>query len=87
MSASIKNLDENTYRNLKAEAVRHGMTISEAANEAINHWIAKKRLTPQRDTERMQEAARQMDALRARNLSEWSGVETVRRWRDINSHC
>jgi hypothetical protein len=82
MSVSIKDLDEDTYRNLKAEAIRHGLKISDAATEAFRLWIASKRQTHQRDEERMRRAASDMDALRSESKTEWSGVEEIRRWRD-----
>jgi len=82
MSVSIKDLDENTYRNLKAEAVRHGMKVSEAATEAFRLWLASKRQTRQRDTERMRRAAEEMDSLRSQGTTSWSGAEEIRRWRD-----
>ena len=82
MSVSIKDLDENAYRNLKAEAIRHGMKVSEAATEAFRLWVASKRQTRERDTERMRKAAKEMDALRGESESGWSGVEEIRRWRD-----
>ena len=82
MSVSIKDLDENAYRNLKAEAIRHGMRVSEAATEAFRLWVASKRQTRQRDRERMRRAAEDMDRLRSEAGAEWSGAEEIRRWRD-----
>jgi hypothetical protein len=82
MSVSIKDLDENAYRNLKAEAVRSGMKVSDAATEAFRLWVASKRQTRQRDRERMREAAADMDRLRGEGGAAWSGAEEIRRWRD-----
>jgi len=82
MSVSIKDLDENAYRNLKAEAIRHGMKVSDAATEAFRLWVASKRQTRQRDEERMRNAAKDMDALRGEGKAGWSGAEEIRRWRD-----
>jgi hypothetical protein len=82
MSVSIKDLDENAYRNLKAEAIRNGMKVSDAATEAFRQWVASKRQTHQRDVERMRNAAKDMDELRQSNRIEWSGVEEIRRWRE-----
>jgi len=82
MSVSIKDLDENAYRNLKAEAIRSGMRVSDAATEAFRQWVASKRQTHQRDVERMRNAAKDMDELRQSNRIEWSGVEEIRRWRE-----
>jgi hypothetical protein len=82
MSISIKDLDENVFRNLKAEAVRHGMRIGDAATEAFIMWVASKREAKMRDRERMLNAAKDMDELRSENKVEWSGAEEVRKWRD-----
>lgn len=82
MSVSIKDLDENTYRNFKAEAIRHGMKVSDAATEAFRLWVASKRQTRQRDEERMRSAAKDMDTLRSGGETGWSGAEEIRRWRD-----
>jgi len=82
MSVSIKGLDENAYRNLKAEAIRHGMRVSDAATEAFRLWVASKRQTRQRDIERMRKAAKDMDTLRSEGKATWSGAEEIRRWRD-----
>ncbi len=81
MSVSIKDLDENVYRNLKAEAIRQGMKVSDAATEAFRLWVASKRQMRQRDVERMRDAAKDMDALRESG-AKWSGAEEIRRWRD-----
>ena len=82
MSISIKDLDENAYRNLKAEAVRRGMRVSEAATEAFRLWVASKRQDRVRDQGRMLNAAKDIDALRREHEEKWSGVEEIRKWRD-----
>ncbi len=82
MSVSIKDLDENAYRVLKAEAVRRGMKVSDAATEAFRQWVAANKLGRQRDVERMRAAARDMDELRGVGEAKWSGAEEIRRWRD-----
>jgi len=35
LSARIKDMNENAFRNLKAEAARQGMKINDAATEAF----------------------------------------------------
>lgn len=82
VSVSIKDVDENAYRNLKAEAIRHDMRVGEAATEAFRLWVASKRQTRQRDEERMRKAAEEMDKLRMEGRVSWSGVEEIRKWRD-----
>ncbi len=82
MSISIKDMDENTFRNLKAEAVRRGIKISDAATEAFRLWVALKRQDKVRDQERMKNAAKDIDALRSEGETVWSGATEVRKWRD-----
>jgi hypothetical protein len=81
MSISIKDLDESAFRNLKAEAVRRGMRIGDAATEAFRAWVASQRQVRVKDRERMLTAAHDMDALRTSSAG-WSGVEEIRKWRD-----
>ena len=82
MSVSIKDVDENAFRNLKAEAVRIGIRIGEAASEAFRMWVASKKPSKLRDRDRMLEAAKDMDKLRVEYKREWSGVAEIRKWRD-----
>ena len=82
MSVSIKDVDENTFRNLKAEAVRLGIRVGDAASEAFRMWVASKRQNELRDRERMLKAAKDMDKLRFGYKGEWSGVAEIRKWRD-----
>jgi hypothetical protein len=82
MSVSIKDLDEDAYRNLKAEAVRSGMKVSDAATEAFRQWVALKRQNRHRDEQRMRNAAADIDALRNTGAEDWSGAKEIRRWRD-----
>jgi hypothetical protein len=82
MSVSIKDVDENTYRNLRAEATRHGMRVGDAATEAFRLWVASKRQAKQRDEERMRHASEDMDNLRKTDNANWSGAEEIRKWRD-----
>jgi len=82
MSVSIKDIDEDAFRNFKAEAVRMGLKIGDAATEAFRMWVASKRQTRIRDRGRMIEAARDMDELRTSSGKGWSGAEEIRKWRD-----
>jgi len=82
MSVSIKGVDENAFRNLKAEAVRFGMKVGEAATEAFRMWVASKRQSRVKDRGRMLEAVRDMDHLRSEGGEGWSGAEEIRRWRE-----
>lgn len=40
MNTTIRNLDEEVYRELKARAARSGRTIGEAVNEAVRFYLA-----------------------------------------------
>lgn len=40
MDTTIRNLDEETYRELKARAARGGRTIGETVNEAVRFYLA-----------------------------------------------
>ncbi|MFQ6074634.1 MAG: hypothetical protein ACE5Z5_00670 [Candidatus Bathyarchaeia archaeon] len=82
MSVTIKDVDEGVFRNFKAEAVRHGLRMGEAASEAFRLWIAFKRCGRVRDRRRMLRAAEDMDGLRKKSARGWSGVEEIRRWRE-----
>jgi plasmid stability protein len=41
MDTTIRNLDEHTYRALKARAALTGRTIGETVNEAIRVYLAR----------------------------------------------
>ena len=40
MDRTIRNLDEDVYRQLKARAALHGTTVGELMNEALRAWLA-----------------------------------------------
>jgi hypothetical protein len=42
----IKKIDQRTLRDLKAEAVRRGLTLGEVFKEAANLWLARRQETP-----------------------------------------
>jgi len=41
MDRTIRNLDEDVYRQLKARAALRGTTVGELMNEAIRVWLAR----------------------------------------------
>jgi len=41
MDRTIRNLDEDVYRQLKARAALRGATVGELMNEAIRAWLAR----------------------------------------------
>lgn len=83
LGVTIKELDENVFRNFKAEAVRRGFKISEAATEAFRLWILFKKYGRVRDQTRMSRAAKYMDELRQKSAKRWSGVKEIRKWREL----
>jgi hypothetical protein len=42
MDTTIRKLDPNVYRRLKAVAALNNITVGNAVNEAMKLWIAKK---------------------------------------------
>lgn len=82
MTVTIKDVDENSYRNFKAEAARRGMNLSEAATEAFRLWTNSKRFKRVRNTGKMEKAAENMDELRKKSNESWSGSEEIRKWRE-----
>ena len=41
MDTTIRELDENVYRQAKAKAALKGMSIGRAVNEALRRWLAE----------------------------------------------
>lgn len=83
MTISIKDVDEASFRYLKAEAVRKGLKVGQAASEAFRLWVANENKTRMKDVRRMTAAAVDMDKLRSEvGRSEWSGSREIRKWRD-----
>jgi ribosomal protein S8 len=39
MDTTIRNIDENVYRKLKAKAMLEGLSVGEAVTEAIKTWL------------------------------------------------
>lgn len=48
MDTTIRNLDETTYRELKARAALTGRTIGEVLNEAIRSYLSRPELLSKR---------------------------------------
>jgi hypothetical protein len=57
MIVNFKDIDEDAYKNLKAEAIRHNIKIGQAATESFRLWVVSKKQNCQRDEKRMREAA------------------------------
>lgn len=82
MSITIKDVDKGLYRNFKAEAARRGLKISEAADEAFRLWANFKRPERIRNRAKIKAASEDIDKLREKSRSEWSGAEEIRKWRE-----
>jgi plasmid stability protein len=48
MNTTIRNIDEKTYRALKARAALSGKTMGEMINEAIQAYLARTEFLPRR---------------------------------------
>ena len=48
MDRTIRNLDEDVYRQLKARAALRGTTVGELMNKAIRAWLARPESRPGR---------------------------------------
>jgi hypothetical protein len=83
-SILLKKIDKNIFRRFKAEAIREGLTVSEAAQEALEQWTRSKRFRKIKDVSRMKKAAEHMDATRTPS-GDWSAVEEIRKWRDTRA--
>lgn len=42
-SITIKNIDEKLYQEFKAEAIRRGLRVSDAINEAMREWLIRRK--------------------------------------------
>lgn len=80
---TIKEIDENVFRNFKAEAIRHGLKVGEATTEAFRLWVLFKKYGRVRNRARMLRAAKHMDELRRKSEGRWSGTEEIRKWREL----
>ncbi|MGH7540071.1 MAG: FitA-like ribbon-helix-helix domain-containing protein [Gemmatimonadota bacterium] len=73
MDTTIRNLDEGTYRRLKARAALEGRTIGDVVNEAIRAFLARPErhrrtrsladLRPEEYPEGNEELSREIDAV------------------------
>ena len=50
MDTTIRNLDEDAYRSLKAKAALDGKTIGQAMSEAMRAYVARPDFTAKRGT-------------------------------------
>lgn len=81
----IRDADEETFRNLKSEAMKAGLKVGEAASQAFRLWVQQRRLQRVRDIDRLRKAAEVMDWNRAKLMQreDWSAVEVIRKWREL----
>jgi len=83
-SIVIKNADEDAFRRLKAEAIKKGIKIGQAASQAFRLWVQESELRPLKDLRRLKEAAKAIEDSRSRlqMIEGWSSVEVIRSWRE-----
>ena len=83
-SIVIKDVDKNTFRSLKAEAIKKGMKIGQAASQAFRLWVQESELKPLKDLDRLKEAAEAIEEgrMKLQPLEGWSSVEVIRSWRE-----
>ena len=81
----IKEVNEETFRSLKAEAIKAGLKVGEAASQAFRLWVQQRSLQRVKDIDRMRNAAEVMDRNRVKlgEHKEWSSVEVIRKWREL----
>ncbi len=77
----LKNVDEGIFRLFKAEAVKEGANIGEAAEKAFAQWIKSRKLQKVKERDRMKRAIEHMDTARTTS-GRWSAAKEIRRWRD-----
>ncbi len=84
----IKGVDDSAYRNLKGEAMKAGLKVGEAASQAFRLWVRQRIQQRVKDVDRMKEAARNMDTIRAslKKVEGWSSVGVIRKWRELRRH-
>ncbi|NVM30232.1 MAG: hypothetical protein HWN65_15415 [Candidatus Helarchaeota archaeon] len=80
MNVTIKGVKENLYRIFKAEAIKKGITLREAINEAMEKWVKEEKLEMVKNKTDMQEAIKHMDANRQTN-KDIDTLSIIRKWR------
>ena len=77
-------MDENAFRRLKAEAIKKGIKIGQAASQAFRLWAQESELGHLKDIDRLREAAKAIEESRSKlkALEEWSSAEVIRSWRE-----
>ena len=80
----IEDVDEEAFRRLKAEAVRRGIKIGQAASQAFRLWVQGTELKTLKDLSSLKKAAAAIEEarLKLKPISGWSSVEVIRRWRE-----
>ena len=85
LNITIKGVEEEAFRNFKAESVRKGLKLGEATTEAFKDWVASQNKRTRKEITTMEEAARHMDTIKAK-LNDWSGVSEIRKWREKRNY-
>lgn len=80
----LKKVDEGVFRLFKAEAVKEGVNVGEAAEKAFVQWIKSRRLQKVKERDRMKRAVEHIDAARTAS-GKWSAVKEIRKWRELKT--
>jgi NAD(P)H-dependent flavin oxidoreductase YrpB (nitropropane dioxygenase family) len=80
----IKDVDENAFRMLKAEAIKKGIKVGQAASQAFKLWVQEYELKPLKDVKRLKEAVKAVEEAgkKLKKIEGWSSVKVIRSWRE-----
>ncbi len=81
LSISIKDVDEKTFLNFKAEAIKEGLKLGQAATEAFQLWINSKKMHRLKDFEIIKSASEKINELRKKSEKGFDSLEVLTRWR------
>jgi hypothetical protein len=80
----IKDVDEGAFRMLRAEAVKKGIKVGQAASQAFRLWAQESGLKPLKDLNRLRSVVEAIEnaRLKLRMMRDWSSVDVIRSWRE-----
>ncbi|MEM2896818.1 MAG: hypothetical protein QXG01_04500 [Candidatus Bathyarchaeia archaeon] len=80
----IKDVDKNAFRRLKAEAIKRGIKVGQAASQAFRFWAQESESRPLKDISRLKEAANAIEKSRSKLkvIEGWTSVDVIRSWRE-----
>ncbi|MBO0889100.1 hypothetical protein J2P12_08385 [Candidatus Bathyarchaeota archaeon] len=80
----IKDVDGAAYRSLKAEAVRAGLKVGQAASQAFRLLVHERSLRGAKDFDTIRKASREIDRLREKvgRVPGYDSTRAIRECRD-----